>query len=155
VADLKRQKMKRLIPLLAIVVTLLSVAGCASTKAEREKIRISAVLVDPESLILIGFTKVGYSEQQVLVQVTAPDELKDEVLALRFSVAWGQKKTSYGDLSGWQKSVGSAVHFTVRRKDITNEWPTENRRIYADKLRDVEWPNQRATAQRASRVAGC
>lgn len=145
--------MKRLISLLALVVSLLSVAGCASTKAEREKIRISAVLVDPESLILVGFTNVGYSEHQVLIRVTAPEELKDEVLALRFSVAWGQKETRYGDRSGWQKSVGSAVHFTVQRKDITSEWPTENRRIYADKLRDVEWPNQRSTAQRAPRGA--
>ena len=134
--------MKARFPFLLVVCSLVGLCGCASVGSDYEKVRVSAVLVDPESLILVGFSEIGYSEQQVLVRVTAPQAMKDEVLALRFSVAWGKKVTTYGDLTKWQRPIGSTVQFTVRRKDITNEWPRENRRIYANRLREVLWPNQ-------------
>ncbi len=139
--------MKSRFLLLIALCSCLGFVGCASVVSDHEKVRISAVVVDPESLILVGFTNVGYSEQQVLVRVTAPEAMKDEVLALRFSVAWGQKVTTYGNLASWQKPMGSVVRFTVRPKDITNEWPHENRRIYANKLLEVEWPNSNRQSQ--------
>src|SRR5687768_10213117 len=109
--------------LLVTICSLIGCSGCVSIGRDYEKVRISAIVVDPESLVLLGFSNVGYSEQQVLIRVTAPEAMKDEVLALRFTVAWGQKSTVYGDLTEWQKPIGSLVRFTVRRRDITNDWP--------------------------------
>jgi hypothetical protein len=143
--------MPRSLPLLVVLVLLVFGSGCATVMKNREKVQISAVIVNPESLVMVSFTRLGYSEQQVLIRVTAPDAMRDEVIAIPFIVSWGSKVMTYGDPAAWKAPIGTAVQFTIRSGDITNEWPTEHRRIHANRIRDVIWPSLTTVSRRCAR----
>ena len=133
--------MKRVARNLMLVAGLVC-GGCNTVGGSWQRVRVSAVLLDPEAIAAVGFTNLGYTEQAALIRVTEPAEWRGEVFAIPFYVAWGRNVTRFGNPAQWQKPTGSQVSFTIRRRDISTEWPREHRRSHADKVRDIRWANQ-------------